>query len=468
MKTLIFEINEISKEVIIEYIKKNPSSNLSKFKFKSHLYCKDIDEKILYPSQAWASLNSGVSAKKSQVKWFNDQVDLKKFYWMSLLNLNKSISIVNSLYTSQINRKNTKNKKLKFLIPDFFSKNTFTIPDDYKYFQELNLMMTKGNRRVSSFSSILKIIKIFFKRPNLKYWGLNNFLAIKQIVYIILSSIIHNKERLRSAQFTMQISLFFNSITTHKPDLGIFFTNHIASMMHRYLPAYFDEKDAYDDAWIKKYSNEVGFSVKIFDEWLEKFFQIKKRLNLNFVLLTPISQKINKKVTKKFIKDYSYDYIIFDLGVFLKKIFGLNINDIEELVTMHPQYSFKIKNKKIANKTLSKLKNIKSDNPIRYGHYTKKNKTNNYKNILNGAYIHLDQKKDIFTLTFFGNKDYLIYNKKRFFFKKIGIKKVFVDTHHSGEHSKNGLIYSTKKIKNLKNRENYLNLSNLLFKHIKL
>ena len=171
-------------------------------------------------------------------------------------------------------------------------------------------------------------------------------------------------------------------------------------MMHRYSPAYFDKKNIYNDAWIKKYSNEVGFSVKIFDEWLEKFFQLIKSLDINFILLTPISQKISNKITKKFIKDYSYDYIIYDLDIFLKKLFDLDSRDIEGLVTMHPQYSFKIKNKKIADKTSSKLQNIKSESPTRYGNYTKKNKTNNYNKILKGAYMHLDRKNDIFTITF--------------------------------------------------------------------
>ena len=63
-KIINLEINEVSPILIINYIKNNNKSNLAKLlkKEKLNIYTtkvSDIEKDKLYPSQTWASFNTG-------------------------------------------------------------------------------------------------------------------------------------------------------------------------------------------------------------------------------------------------------------------------------------------------------------------------------------------------------------------------------------------------------------------------
>ena len=79
-----------------------------------------------------------------------------------------------------------------------------TIYVDNEDFQNFNVNATNENRRVSNLNLLKDAFIAFIKNPSLKNWGLNNLLALKQILHIIISSIFINKERLRLAQFVMK------------------------------------------------------------------------------------------------------------------------------------------------------------------------------------------------------------------------------------------------------------------------
>jgi hypothetical protein len=76
------------------------------------------------------------------------------------------------------------------------------------------------------------------------------------------------RERLRAAQFLMQADIFQALTWKHDPDLAVLFTNHVASMMHRYWYAAFPGDWAgavYDQAWIDRYRNEVAIALHLLD-----------------------------------------------------------------------------------------------------------------------------------------------------------------------------------------------------------
>ena len=51
-----------------------------------------------------------------------------------------------------------------------------------------------------------------------------------------------------------------------RPDLSVFFTNHVASTMHRFWEATYPndyKKQISSDSWIKTYKNEIPYAMKV-------------------------------------------------------------------------------------------------------------------------------------------------------------------------------------------------------------
>ena len=159
-KLFIFELNEISPKVMNDYLAKRPNSNLVKFIKQSEIYttvADDIPEEQLYPAQTWASINSGVSYKKHQIKWYNDSKDKAPQIWDEL---SKKISsgLINVVHSSSY-----KNIDLfNYFISDPYEKNNLTIPNSLTGFQRFKNKQTFKSGRVSKFSlSARDVLDIF-------------------------------------------------------------------------------------------------------------------------------------------------------------------------------------------------------------------------------------------------------------------------------------------------------------------
>ena len=203
MATVVLEVNEIPLKVLDKFILENPESNLSKLKYRITTLANDLPEDELYPSQTWASINTGLPFSQHRVKWFSDELNTEELYWQKLQKLGYRTTIVGSLHTSPASNFLKEDHNFDVFIPDFFSKDKTTFPRNYEDFQNFNIDATNENRRVSSLGLLKDALLAFLKKPSLKNWGLNNLLAFKQILHIVLSYIFINKERLRLAQFVM-------------------------------------------------------------------------------------------------------------------------------------------------------------------------------------------------------------------------------------------------------------------------
>ena len=118
---IIIEANEIPKSVFLHYAKTNKgplSSSIKKFGIVDSLL-DDVEEKYLYPSQAWASISTGLHAKKHGIRWYNDAKSTTRFYWREASQNLKKVAIMNVLHSGSISEEEVKN--YDFLFPDFFS-----------------------------------------------------------------------------------------------------------------------------------------------------------------------------------------------------------------------------------------------------------------------------------------------------------------------------------------------------------
>ena len=73
----------------------------------------------MYPSQAWASISTGVAANIHNIRWYNDATPEHEFYWRIASKNKKSVALMNVLHTGSISDEEVKN--YSFVFPDFFS-----------------------------------------------------------------------------------------------------------------------------------------------------------------------------------------------------------------------------------------------------------------------------------------------------------------------------------------------------------
>ena len=131
MATIVLEVNEIPLKVLEKYTSENPKSNLGKLKYKITTLANDLPEDELYPSQTWASINTGLPYSQHRVKWFSDELNTEELYWQKLQKLGYKTSIVGSLHTSPASNFLKEHHNFDVFIPDFFSKDKTTFPKDY-------------------------------------------------------------------------------------------------------------------------------------------------------------------------------------------------------------------------------------------------------------------------------------------------------------------------------------------------
>lgn len=461
MPYIVFEVNEIPLCVLEKYISNKPKSNIAKLRNRIITKAEDLPEEELYPSQTWASINTGKSFNEHRVKWFSDRLALEDLYWNKVQKTGKKVSVVGSLHTSPANSFLTSDHNFVCFIPDFFSNDNKTYPKNFQAFQEFNIKVTDENKRFSNLSLLWSAFKSFLTKPNLFNWGLNNFLALKQVITIIISSIFVNKERLRLAQFSLSCSIFFNSLRK-KPDLAIIFTNHVASMMHRYLHAYIESKsNPYGEDWNKKYCKEVEFSIDLLDEWIGKIMKASDKDATKIIMLSSMGQKINEEINQEHVSNFQADYVLKDPHLLLEKLVE-NLPPYTQRGVMVPQYAFNFSNSSEAFYVHEQLSKIGTDKNLRFGHYTNnKNESTNIK----GMYLNSDVNNDVVTLSVQLNQDIINIYDNEFNFSKLGFTKVSTDNHHSGEHDKNGILWSNFLFSNQK-EINYLDFSKIFADHL--
>ena len=120
---IVIEANEIPKSVFQYYAKYNNgsiSNALDKFGVVDTVL-DDVEEKYLYPSQAWASISTGMNAKQHGIRWYNDAKPTSKFYWREASQNLKKVAIMNVLHSGSVSNEEVKN--YDFLFPDFFYKS---------------------------------------------------------------------------------------------------------------------------------------------------------------------------------------------------------------------------------------------------------------------------------------------------------------------------------------------------------
>ncbi|HEX2213209.1 MAG TPA: hypothetical protein VHH12_07130 [Mycobacterium sp.] len=128
-----------------------------------------------------------------------------------------------------------------FYVPDTFSRDSVTVPTSLSRFQAFNLAMTSENNFTSD--AALRPREILATGIDLVRHGLTVRSARALTAHLTREM---RDRRYKSLRPAMQVlpcfDLYWRLHRKHRPQLSVFFTNHVASMMHRFwgdaMPGY--------------------------------------------------------------------------------------------------------------------------------------------------------------------------------------------------------------------------------------
>ncbi|QSV71533.1 MAG: hypothetical protein HEQ20_13210 [Aphanizomenon flos-aquae KM1D3_PB] len=443
-KIIVFEANEIPLRVFKHYQSIKPNSSISSLLDNSlvlETLAKDVDEPFLYPSQTWASFNTGSPYELHKIHWYNDPKSPDTpLYWKLLAENGFSIGLVNTLHSSPTSSY-ANNDNYKFLIPDCFAVDSFTKPDYYQAFQKLNLKLTSSNSRVSTLKTPLQ--ETLSAIPSFPKYGIRTKTIIdagRVVTQILLKK--SNKERLRNLQFPVIADMFIHQLHKHEPDLSILFTNHVAANMHRYWYGLFPDdyqSKLYDQDWMNKYSHEIMESLDMLDYYLHELIEISKRKNTILLVVSSMGQNANKKLVDGVQHLKTHDFRLEDAKKLVDK---LTVSNFKYKVEsgMVPQYSLEFSNLEESKNCFLEIKeSIKT---------------------LENINLVADLNANVITLTVNLDSNSELYRVRdnSFKFSELGFVKFKIEDHHSGCHCPEGslIIFNSKTASAKSEKINYL------------
>ncbi len=436
-KLVVVEANEVPLKVFRRFADRNPSSNIAKLLAESSVITTEADDvpiEFLYPSQTWASFNTGVSYSQHKINWYNDPKPAEyPLYYKILADNGCSVGLVNSLHTAP-SEEGMANSQIKFLIPDIYAKNSLVKPLKYSAFQKFNQELSNKNRRVSSLRLGLREIQMGLKLPSLgvrlgTLWNTAKLLgqvATKRVT----------KERLRNIQFMLTADMFVKLLKQNEVDLAVFFTNHIAGNMHRYWYASFPKEysgDAYyNDKWIERHLREIQHAVSLFDSFIGKMMKFCRSTGRGLIIGSSMGQYANPKL------DVTKDvcYVIENLPQFVEA-FGVQRDKYDPQLAMYPQYTLKFKNAQDATSAFRTFQTFQKEPPA-------------------GIKIYPDLNDKILTLSVHIAKDTFEVLGKMRTISELGVKAESISDHHSGKHHPDGTLIINPRGATTKERVTYL------------
>lgn len=436
-KLVVLEANEVPLKVFQWFADRNPSSNIAKLLAGSSAITTEVDDVLiedLYPSQTWASFNTGVSYSKHRINWYNDPKPAEyPLYYKILADNGRSVGLVNTLHTAP-SEESMANSQIKFLIPDIYAKNSYVKPLKYGAFQKFNQELSNQNRRISSLRLGSREIQMGLKLPALGVRLGTLFNTTKLLVQVATKRV--TKERLRNIQFMLTADMFAKLLKQNDVDLAVFFTNHIAGNMHRYWYASFPNEYSggvyYDDKWVERHFREIQCAVFLFDSFVGKMMNFCRSTGRVLIIVSSMGQCANPNldVTEKVC------YMIEDLPRFVE-VFGVRRDKYDPQPAMYPQYTLKFKNAQDATSAFQTFQTFQKDPPA-------------------GIKIYPDLNDKVLTLSVPITKETFEVLGKRKTISELGVKAKAISDHHSGKHHPDGTLIINPRGATTQERVTYL------------
>ena len=456
-KVIVFEINEIPLRIFKHFQGLRPGSNIDRLLKTSQVIetqALDVEQSFLYPSQTWASLNTGASYERHQIHWYNDPKPSDfPLYWKTLAEKGFTVGAVNTLHSSPGGAYADSNPNYKFIIPDVFAADSYTKPGYFEPFQVLNLKAVAANGRSASMRApVQEAALTVLNSPRYGIRMRTMWDGAALLGKILRKKV--NRERVRNLQFPLVGDIFLKLMRQHDPDMAVVFTNHVAANMHRYWYGLFPEDyraPIYDDRWIAKYRTEILNAVDLLDSYLGELMTLAEKTNRILVAVSSMGQYANPKLTPEIREARAFGFRLDDVRKCVDRLTA-TAHPYKVQQAMVPQYMLELPGAAAAGRFAADVR----------------------KTIPNVAGIQVlcDVNGSIVTLSITPDPaaPELAIGGKVYPYQELGFTRFEIDDHHSGCHCPEGslIIFNSRTAKAAKPSVNYLEYAPALLSHFGL
>jgi len=275
-KIILFELNEVPFRVLDDFCRRHPQSTCARRIHEFVQYETTTDDSVLSPWITWPTVHRGVNDSKHHIRFFGQDLSAAdRAYppiWRILAAEGLAPGVFASLHSYPVPGDLD---RYAFYVPDPFAAEPVCAPEELRIFQEFNLAMSRGSmRNVSGSVPLDWCLRLARKIPSLGVRGKTIADVARQIIDERVSS--WKRVRRRTYQTILSFDVFMRQLAQKKPRFATFFTNHVASSMHRYWAATYPtdfEKQGFGAEWIERYRGEIDFTMRKFDAELERLLR---------------------------------------------------------------------------------------------------------------------------------------------------------------------------------------------------
>jgi hypothetical protein len=280
-KIVLYELNEVPWRVLDQFAAWRPTSHLARlFPVMRRFGTFAEDRSDLSPWITWPTLHRGVTDERHGIVGFGQDltaVDLEyPPIWELLARAGMSVGVCGSLHTYPLP---PAIERYRFFIPDVFAAGAECFPEAISTFQAFNLdMVHESARNVSRRIPWARALRFLAAAPGLGFKPRTAIDLAEQLASERRRP--WQRVRRRTYQTVLAFDVFIHQLETTRPDFTTFFTNHVASSMHRYWAAAFptDYKEfEYTDEWIDTYRGEIAWTMEKADELFGRLVRFADR-----------------------------------------------------------------------------------------------------------------------------------------------------------------------------------------------
>jgi hypothetical protein len=355
---ILFELNEVPLRVVHHFAERHPESAFAKILTQGqHWTTVTPDEGHLSPWITWPTLHRGVSSAEHRIGALGQDVSEadRRFppIWGVLAAAGRRVGMFGSLhsYPPPPNLDN-----YDFYVPDTFAAGPEAKPAELAAFQQFNLHMVDGSgRNVSSALPVKQALSFLLRslpagiRPG----------TMAKIARQVASERIwrHRTARRRTIQSLLAFDLFLAQLHSKKPDAAFFFTNHVASSMHRYWPATFTgdyHVTQWSDDWVRRFSGEVDYVMGEADQMLTDLMAFADR-NRDYMVL--VASSMGQAAVDEANRHVTTEVLLRDMGKFLAAL-GI-VGGWQRRRTMEPTYTLAFEEEAVAGAFMQAIAKVK-------------------------------------------------------------------------------------------------------------
>jgi hypothetical protein len=262
---VLFELNEVPWQILDDYVTAHPSSELAGLLARSHGYTTlTADRGHLSPWTTWPTLHRGVNDEHHGIASFGqDRRRADRQFpplWSLLHDAGVGVGVCGTLHSDPAPEDLG---SYAFYLPDAFASEPLAHPPELVHFQRFNLAMSRESaRNIDTHIAAKDALGLVWHSRRLGIRPATYAAIGKQLLAEWRRPAMRNRRR--TYQAVLLFDVFARQLQQTRPQFSTFFTNHLASAMHRYWAAHRPqdyERLGLAQDWLETFRDEVMWAT---------------------------------------------------------------------------------------------------------------------------------------------------------------------------------------------------------------